>query len=211
MRELSGPLRAAILVWLAGAAALHLYFAGFGFPEPITMRALHLLLFVPPLFLLYPARAGAPRHRPSLPDGLWARAAAAPHLWVFLHADAVSDRMEYVDDFTPTMAVLAGLAIITLLEATRRAVEVGLAWMILLALAYMQWGYLLPGVLNSRPFLPAEVLEAAWLVPTAGGVYGPLTGIVATTIAVFIIFGSFMQGSGTGRLFSNLGAALAGR
>ena len=43
-------------------------------------------------------------------------------------------------------------------------------------------------------------------MPTAGGVYGPLTGIVATTIAVFILFGSFMQGSGTGRLFSNLGA-----
>jgi TRAP-type uncharacterized transport system fused permease subunit len=48
-------------------------------------------------------------------------------------------------------------------------------------------------------------------VPTAGGVYGPLTGIVATTIAVFILFGAFMQGSGTGRLFHNLGAAAAGR
>jgi TRAP transporter 4TM/12TM fusion protein len=211
LRDLAGPLRGAILVWLAGAAALHLYFAGFGFPEPITMRSLHLLVFVPPLFLLYPARAGAPRHRPSLPDWLWALAAAAPHLWVFLHANAVSDRMEYVDDFPTMMQVLAVLAIVTLLEATRRAVEVGLAWMILIGLAYMQWGYLLPGVLNSRPFLPAEILEAAWLVPTAGGVYGPLTGIVATTIAVFIVFGSFMQGSGTGRLFANLGAALAGR
>jgi TRAP-type uncharacterized transport system fused permease subunit len=42
-------------------------------------------------------------------------------------------------------------------------------------------------------------------------VYGPLTGIVATTIAAFIVFGSFMAGSGTGRLFSNLGAAAAGR
>ena len=211
MRALAGPLRAAILAWLAGASALHLYFAGFGFPEPISMRALHLLVFVPPLFLLYPGRAGAPQHRPSVVDWLWALAAAAPHLWVLAHAGAVADRMEYVDDFTPTMTVLAVLAIVTLLEATRRAVEVGLAWMILLSLAYMQWGYLLPGVLNSRPFQPAEILEAAWLVPTAGGVYGPLTGIVATTIAVFIIFGSFMQGSGTGRLFGNLGAAVAGR
>src|SRR3954465_13089980 len=75
----------------------------------------------------------------------------------------------------------------------------------------MQFGPLLPGVLNTRVFTPAEILEASWLVPTAGGVYGPLTGIVATTIAVFIVFGSFMQGSGTGRLFSNLGAAAAGR
>ena len=125
--------------------------------------------------------------------------------------DVVSDRMEYVDPFSPVMMLLAVLAIVTLLEATRRAVEIGLAWMIIISLAYMQWGYLIPGVLNSRPFTPDEILEASWLVPTAGGVYGPLTGIVATTIAVFIVFGSFMQGSGTGRLFSNLGAAAAGR
>ncbi|MBK1658681.1 TRAP transporter permease [Paracraurococcus ruber] len=211
MRDLAPPLKLALTLWLAAAAGIHLYFGGFGFPEPITMRGFHLLVFVPPLFLLYPARAAAPRHRPSIPDWLWAAAAAAPHAWVMANWAAVSDRMEYVDPFTPTMVVLAVLAIVTLLEATRRAVEVGLAWMIIISLAYMQWGHWLPGVLNTRNFAPAEILEASWLVPTAGGVYGPLTGIVATTIAVFIVFGAFMQGSGTGRLFSNLGAAAAGR
>lgn len=212
MRELPGRLGAAITLWLAAAAGAHLYFGGFGFPEPITMRGLHLLVFVPPLFLLYPAFPGrSPAGRPSLADWLWAAAAALPHAWVILRADAVSDRMEYVDPFGPEMMVLAVLAILTLLEATRRAVEVGLAWMVLGSLAYMAWGHHLPGVLNSRPFTWAEILEASWLVPTAGGVYGPLTGIVATTIAVFIVFGAVMQGSGTGRLFSNLGAAAAGR
>jgi TRAP-type uncharacterized transport system fused permease subunit len=168
MRALSGPLKAAIFGWLALAAAIHLYFAGFGFPEPITLRGFHLLVFVPPLFLLYPARAASPQDRPSLADWLWAAAAAAPHLWVMIEAGAVNDRMEYVDDFTPAMMVMAVLAILSLLEATRRAVEIGLVWMIVISLAYMQWGYLLPGVLNSRPFTPAEILEAAWLVPTAG-------------------------------------------
>ncbi|RAI58188.1 TRAP transporter permease [Roseicella frigidaeris] len=211
MRDLAAPLKLAVTLWLAAAAAIHLYFGGFGFPEPLTTRGFHLLVFVPPLFLLYPARAASPKGRPSLPDWLWAAAAAAPHAWVMAHWADVSDRMEYVDPFTPTMAVLAVLAIVTLLEATRRAVEVGLAWMVIISLAYMQWGHWLPGVLNTRPFTPNEILEASWLVPSAGGVYGPLTGIVATTIAVFIIFGAFMQGSGTGRLFSNLGAAVAGR
>jgi TRAP transporter 4TM/12TM fusion protein len=211
MRDLAVPLKLALTLWLAAASAIHLYFGGFGFPEPITMRGFHLLVFVPPLFLLYPARRASPRSRPSLADWAWAVAAAAPHAWVMWNWDVVSDRMEYVDPFSPTMMLLAVLAIVTLLEATRRAVEIGLAWMIIISLAYMQWGYLLPGVLNTRPFSPSEILEASWLVPTAGGVYGPLTGIVATTIAVFIVFGSFMQGSGTGRLFSNLGAAAAGR
>lgn len=211
MRQLRGPLGVILPAWLAGVVALHLYFGGFGFPEPIAMRGFHLLAFVPPIFLLWPALASSPKERPSVPDWLWAALAAAPHLWVWLNAAAVSDRMEYVDPFGQEMVVLALLAIVTLLEATRRAVEPGLAVMVLLSIGYMAFGHYLPGVLNTRPFSLEEILEASWLVPTAGGVYGPLTGIVATTIAVFITFGAFMQGSGTGRLFSNLGAAAAGR
>ncbi|WP_338663258.1 TRAP transporter fused permease subunit [Pararoseomonas sp. SCSIO 73927] len=211
MRALKGPLGPILSAWLALAAAVHLYFGGVGFPEPIAMRAFHLLAFVPPIFLLWPGGKGSPADRPTIADWLWFAAAAAPHLWVWINAAAVSDRMEYVDEWTPLMSAMAVLAIITLLEATRRAVEPGLAWMVIISLAYMAFGHFLPGVLNTRPFSVEEVLEASWLVPTAGGVYGPLTGIVATTIAVFIIFGAFMGGSGTGRLFSNLGAAAAGR
>jgi TRAP transporter 4TM/12TM fusion protein len=211
LRVLKGPLGPVLSGWLALAAAVHLYFGGVGFPEPIAMRAFHLLAFVPPIFLLWPARASSPKEKPSLWDWAWFAAAVAPHLWVWVFAGAVSDRMEYVDDFTPVMSALAILAIVTLLEATRRAVEPGLAWMVIGSIAYMGFGHFLPGVLNTRPFSLSEILEASWLVPTAGGVYGPLTGIVATTIAVFIIFGAFMAGSGTGRLFSNLGAAAAGR
>ncbi len=212
MRDLSPWLRHSIFGWLAFWAAVHLYWGGFGFPEPITIRSLHLLVFTPPLFLLYPAFAKrSPQHRPSVIDWIWAAASAAPHLWVFIHADAVNDRMEYVDPFTPLMMGLAILCMVTMLEAIRRAVEPGLAWMTLGCLLYMFVGHHLPGVLNTRVFTTSEIMEAAWLVPTAGGVYGPLTGIVATTIAVFILFGSFMQGSGTGRLFANFGAAIAGR
>ncbi|MCR0980741.1 TRAP transporter permease [Roseomonas populi] len=211
MRALKGPLGPILSAWLALAAAVHLYFGGVGFPEPIAMRAFHLLAFVPPIFLLWPAGKNSPADRPTVADWLWFAAAAAPHVWVWANAAAVSDRMEYVDEWTPVMSGMAVLCIVTLLEATRRAVEPGLAWMVIISIAYMGFGHLMPGVLNTRPFSVEEILEASWLVPTAGGVYGPLTGIVATTIAVFIIFGAFMGGSGTGRLFSNLGAAAAGR
>ncbi len=212
MRELDGPLKGIITLWLAGWSAVHLYWGGFGFPEPITMRGLHLLVFTPPLFLLYPAFASrSPKARPSLLDWIWAVLAATPHFWVMWNAGAVNDRMEYVDPFTPVMMALGITCLVTLLEAIRRAVEPGLAWMVAISVLYMFVGHHLPGVLNTRVFTTPEIIEATWLVPTAGGVYGPLTGIVATTIAVFILFGAFMQGSGTGRLFSNLGAAVAGR
>lgn len=212
MRELPGWLRGAVTLWLAAWAGIHLYFGGFGFPAPVEMRAIHLLVFTPPLFLLYPAfRGRSPQKRPSLFDWLWFLACAAPHVWVLWNAGDVNDRMEYVDPFTPVMVALGVTCLVTMLEAIRRAVEPGLAIMVAVCILYMFVGHMLPGVLNTREFSANEIVEAAWLVPTAGGVYGPLTGIVATTIAVFIIFGAFMQASGTGRLFSNFGAAVAGR
>ncbi len=212
MRDLPGWLRGAVTTWLAFWAGVHLYFGGFGFPAPVEMRALHLLVFTPPLFILYPAfRGRSPSSRPSAFDIAWLVAAAAPHAWVLWHAGQVNDRMEYVDPFTPEMMAFGIICMVTTLEAIRRAVEPGLAVMVAVCILYMFVGHHLPGVLNTRNFSASEVIEAAWLVPTAGGVYGPLTGIVATTIAVFIIFGAFMQGSGTGRLFANFGGAVAGR
>ena len=81
---------------------------------------------------------------------------------------AVADRMEYVDPFTPTMMVLGIVCIVTLLEAIRRAVEPGLAWMVAGSLAYMEWGYMLPGVLNARPFSPPRSSRRpGWCRPRA--------------------------------------------
>jgi len=212
VRDLRGWLGGVVTLWLAFWAAVHLYFGGFGFPGPVEMRSLHLLVFTPPLFLLFPAFKGRSlSDRPSVADWIWFAVSAIPHAWVLWNADAINDRMEYVDPFPWQMMALGIVCIVTLLEAIRRAVEPGLAIMVAVCILYMFVGHWLPGLLNTRDFATAEIIEAAWLVPTAGGVYGPLTGIVATTIAVFIIFGSFMQGSGTGRLFANFGAAIAGR
>ena len=159
MRALDEWLKSGIAIWMAAWAALHLYFGGFGFPEPIEMRSLHLLVFTPPLFLLYPAfQKRSPQNRPSLFDWLWTIAAAAPHLWVFVNAGAVNDRMEYVDPFTPLMLTIGIVCLVTMLEAIRRAVEPGLAWMVAGCLLYMFIGHHLPGVLNTRNFKLNEII-----------------------------------------------------
>jgi TRAP transporter 4TM/12TM fusion protein len=43
------------------------------------------------------------------------------------------------------------------------------------------------------------------------GTFGSITGISATMVATFVIFGAFVEGSGIGRLFHNLGMRAAGR
>jgi len=231
MRDLTGPVRGMVLgyaalvalahLWLGGASALELLARTLGLggavrgvlgvPDPLEMRGFHLAALLPLVFLLYPARPGSsPAHRPSLPDWVLALASVAPSLYILINAQAINSRMEFIDPLTDLQFWLGVSAMLLLLEAIRRAVAPVLAGIVLVSLAYMYLGRWMPGVFNTRPFDLAAIVETAYIVPIVGGIYGPLTGIVASTIAMFILFGAFVQGSGTGRLFSTFGAAVAG-
>jgi TRAP transporter 4TM/12TM fusion protein len=232
MRSFSGPVAGLILgyaalvafghLWLGGTSAMELFARSFGFgqaarsvlgvPDPLEMRGFHLAALMPLVFLLYPARPGkSPAHRPSVVDWLLAAASIPPSLYILVHAQDINARMEFIDPLTDLQFWLGVTALVLLLEAIRRAVAPVLAGIVLVSLAYMYFGRWLPGIFNTRPFDIPSIIETVYIVPIVGGIFGPLTGIVASTIAMFILFGSFVQGSGTGRLFSNLGAAAAGR
>ena len=231
MRDLRAPWRGLILAYAALVAIAHLWLGGAGLieqvlvgwlgagrwardllavPEPLELRGFHLATLMPLAFLLFTATKASPRARPSLPDLLLAVLAALPSLYILWDYAAINSRMEFVDPLTTLQFWLGVLATVLLLEALRRAVAPILACIVAVSIAYMYFGEFMPGVLNTRPFSIAQIVETIYFVPIIGGIYGPLTGIVAGTIAMFILFGSFVQGSGTGRLFSNFGAAVAG-
>lgn len=230
MRALAAPWRGLILGYAALVALAHLWLGGAGLieqlfrllgagdlagrwlavPEPLELRGFHLASLMPLAFLLYPARARSPTARPSAPDWVLAALSVLPSLNILWDYGTINSRMEFVDPLTPLQFWLGVLAMGLLLEALRRAVAPILAAIVAVAVAYMYFGEFMPGVLNTRPFSIAQIVETIYFVPIVGGIYGPLTGIVAGTIAMFILFGSFVQGSGTGRLFSNFGAAVAG-
>lgn len=232
MRELAGPWRGLILTYAALVGAAHLWLGGAGLieqvvvswlgagrwardllyvPEPLQLRGFHLATLMPLAFLLYPASKASPQDRPSLLDWPLALLSAVPSLYILLDYESINSRMEFVDPLTTTQFWLGVIAIVLLLEAIRRAVAPILALIVLLSIALMYFGEHLPPPFTTRPFDIKSIVETMYFVPIIGGMYGPLTGIVAATIAMFILFGSFVQASGTGRLFGSFGAAVAGR
>lgn len=232
MRELAGPWRGPILIYAALVGAAHLWLGGAGLieqvvvgwlgagrwardllyvPEPLQLRGFHLASLMPLAFLLYKARPHSPATRPSALDCVLAVLSALPSLYILFDYETINSRMEFVDTLTNMQFVLGVLALLLLLEALRRAVAPVLAGIVAVSILYMYLGQYLPGLLNTRPFGVWSIIETVYFVPIIGGIYGPLTGIVAATIAMFILFGAFVQASGTGRLFGNFGAAVAGR
>jgi len=222
MRVLTGRISLAARTWAAAATALHLYYAISGWPEPLSLRALHLLLYLPLIFILFPARREAllgsgnilanarNASRPSALDWLLAAVSLAPSAYMYLNAETIYHRAEYLTPLTDTQLWLGVLAVLLVLEGVRRALTPVLAGLAGAVIVYMFVAHMLPGMWNYRQMSFDHVVETMLLI-NGRGIYGPLMGISATLVAIFVTFGAFVRASGAGDLFSKIGEASAGR
>jgi TRAP transporter 4TM/12TM fusion protein len=210
MRNLTGLPQG--VVWTIGltAALFHLWTAGFGFLEPREQRSIHLLMLMPLAFLLFPAGPKAPQDRPSPMDWLLAAISTTPSLYSYFAARTINMRMENVDPLSTLEIVVGCVLVVTLLEALRRAVTPILAGLMAIGITYLFVTEYLPGILHYRNMPFPEIVENMYLL-NGMGAFGSITGISATMVATFIVFGAFIEGSGVGRLFHNLGMKVAGR
>ena len=210
MRQLRGTTGLAIAAWAVAATIFQLYTAGFGFLEPRSQRSIHLLFLLPLAFLLFPANERSPKDRPSVPDLVLAALAVLPNLYSYMHAFSINMRLENVDPVLPAELVLGTILTLLILEALRRAVTPVLAGLLGIGIVYLFVAQYMPGILHYRQMSYSEIVETMYLL-NGMGAYGAITGISATMVAIFIIFGAFVDGSGIGELFHNLGMKLAGR
>jgi len=217
MRELKGP-----VFWLAAAVAVfaslfHLWTGGFGFLEPREQRSIHLLVLLPLAFILYPATETSPKDRPSILDWVLSGLALLPSLYSFSCANGgrycasvINLRFETVDPVHPVELAFGIIAIVLVVEALRRAVTPVLAGLVATGILYLFVTEYMPGILHFRDIPATQIVETMYLF-NSNGIYGSITGISATMVAMFIIFGAFIEGSGVGMLFHNLGMKVAGR
>jgi TRAP transporter 4TM/12TM fusion protein len=104
---------------------------------------------------------------------------------------------------------LGVVAIVIILELTRRTVGLTLSIIVLVFIAYAYLGSYIPGFLAHRGY----GLERIVVQVFAGteGIYGIPVGVCATIVIVFIIFGAFIEKAGASDVFLDIATALAGR
>ncbi len=211
MRELKGWLKWVISFCLVAVAVFHLYTAIFGVFQPRIQRGIHLMVLLPMAFILFPAsKTKSPVDRPSVLDFILAVLAILPPLYLMLSDARLNLRYEMIDPVYPIETVLGLINIILLIEAVRRVVVPAMAILISLFLVYLVTSPLLSGIFYSKPMPLSRMVEILYLF-TSEGIYGSIIGVTATLVAVFVIFGAFMQNTKTGEYFTNLAVSLAGR
>jgi TRAP transporter 4TM/12TM fusion protein len=176
----------------------HMYVAAFGPPEALIFRGTHLLFALTLVFLLYPSRPGG-----GIPwrilDGVLMLAGWGIVLHIFFNYQYYTNRIIYIDELTFADKFWAVVSIGIVLEGTRRV----LGWALPLTA-----GAFLAYALSTQVKFPV-LLEQVYL--STEGIFGSTLGVSASYVMLFVLFGAFMEKSGTGQLFMDFSMSITGR
>jgi TRAP transporter 4TM/12TM fusion protein len=183
----------------------------FGTPEALQFRGMHLLFALVLVFLLYRLTAekndqpvSDEQRRPDerLPtafDYALLVIGALPIMHLFFNYEYVVTRIYYIDDLTWTDMIMAVVMVAIVLEATRRVI----GW----ALPITAMVFLVYGLFIAR-LEPERLLDQLYM--TTEGIWGIPLSVSAAYVLIFVLFGSFMERTGTGQLFMDFAMSLTG-
>ncbi len=204
-RVLTGSWAQIVKILCVCFSLYQLYTAAFGvFPAQIQ-RAAHLAFAMPLIFLLYPATSKGSRSSIHPLDIVLAILGTAIGLYMVIFYEDIVLR-----GGLPTMLDLtfAALAVLLVLEGSRRVVGAPISIIATIFIAYALLGPYIPGMLGHRGFAMKRILNHLYL--TTEGILGLPLGVSATFVYLFILFGAFLHKSGLGKFFIDLALAATG-
>jgi len=185
----------------------HLYTGAFGAFPDIIQRALHVGGTLILAFCLYDIRRRDARLRAiSLLDLLFITGTVV----VIGHLILSYDRMMgFTFRMTQTDFVMAIIATALVLEGCRRVIGMTIPALGIAGLVYALAGPHLPDAIAHRGLDPRLVAEVLYM--STRGLFGMVTGISATVIAMFVIFGAILLRTGGGQTFMDFALVIGGR
>ncbi len=206
-RDLIGTWARIVTVLGVILSLFHVYTAGFGVLIELKHRAIHLAFVMGLIFLTFPmTKRGMTQRTVPWYDAILAVLAASWSIYILWNFDTLIHRS---GEATPLDLAFGGLAIVMVLEATRRTMGWSLPLLGLLFLVYAYFGPYFPGFLAHRGQSVSRIIEHMYL--STEGIYGIPVGVVATYVFHFVLFGVFASRTGLGQLFIDLATAVAGR
>lgn len=198
----------ALWAFALGMSVFHIYTAAFGTYASISQRAIHLAFAMVLAWLIYGPRT---RGATSLHWVNWLLIAVTifDGAYIAINGLDILARMSYFEPLSPLQMAVGISLTVMLVECARRTV--GLAFMIILVvlIVYAFVGPYLPGELYHRGFSLMWVTDH--LAFTTNGIFGMPSGVSATYIFMFLLFGAFIERTGAGQFLMDLALAAAGR
>ena len=205
-RSLTGKVAIAASAIAVALALFQLYTAYAGAFPDLIQRSIHIGLSMVLGFMMYAATDRSPRDRLSIPDLLFVVLGAMVCTYAAINYDRIVMNPGISNQIDLLFGVIATLLV---LEMTRRILGWILPFIAILTVIYAYVGPYLPDLFAHRGFGTEYILETLYM--STSGIWGNVTGVSATIMAGFLIFGSLLFYTGGGETFVDLAKALAGR
>lgn len=207
----------AISVVAVALSLFQMYGAGI---EPLGLfyqRSIHLAFVMSLAVLMFPA-FGSNRKRGVLGwviDLAFLAGAFISGFYLSFYLDEIFNRAGF---WTSTDLIVGIIVTVTVLEASRRAVGLGMTVIGIVAIIYalsgprgsLPWlGEWLPGILSHRGADVDRLVGQLYLGQE--GIYGLPMGVAATYIFMFVLFGAFLEVTGAGKFFIDMAYAATGK
>jgi TRAP transporter 4TM/12TM fusion protein len=191
-----------------GFVLFHLYTAAMGSLYPLQQRPIHVAFAVVLTFALVSAKKGTGESRTKIPvwDWLLIGLTLLSCGYIVVNSETL---MAFGGRNLVREAALSGLLLLLILETGRRRLGLTFPIIVTVALLYTSFGHYIPGYWGHAPIRLQFLLEALYV--TDVGIWGLITGVSATLVALFVIFGAFMLFTGGGQTLMDIAVKLAGR
>jgi len=158
------------------------------------------------IFCLYPAFKSAEGHRTFL-DLLFNLVLIAGATFAYAYFtdqyDDIADMREGLPNQWDLACYLVGSVVVVF--GAHRAEGWLLTAVVMLAIIYLLFGHVMPGILEHRPFSMDRVLEISY---GYRGIFGVALGAVVDIVLVFVILGVTLRLTGAGDFFNDLALIL---
>jgi TRAP transporter 4TM/12TM fusion protein len=180
----------------------HIFLIFSGLVPNLVSRPLHMALIIPWVFLYKNKNFSK-----NIISYVFVVLGVFCCLWTSFNHELLSDQYGFLEGNFQTFISLSLLLIV--LEMARRSVGWPLPLVCLLSLLYGVFGNFIPGEFG-HPGIPINSFFGT-LTIAEGGIWGTLTGVSVSIVAIFVIFGSFLNSGEAGSGFMNIATAFAGR
>lgn len=204
-RVLSGLNDKIISLILLSFSLFQLYTALFLGMEPMILRSIHLAFGLSLVFLLYPLNKNMPKDRIHPIDIFIAVITVIVCLYVVVFYRDIVYRAGLINS---TDMIIGVLAIIIVLEASRRVIGMPMVVIAVMFIAYAFLGPYIPGRLAHRGVDLNNLAQHLFF--TTEGIMGLPIGVSSTFIFMFLLFGAYLEKTGMGEFFINLANSING-
>ncbi len=192
-----------------GLSLFELYTAGVIAMTAMRHRSVFLTSILVIAFLTRPLYKGARRDRLNgalCVDLILVAMSVAVGAYIFIDLNGIFDRQGDWSQWDITVGIVLVLLV---LEATRRVIGLNLTCIASGFLLFGYFGPYMPDLLMHKGYSIERM--ATTLSLTTEGIFGLPTGVAATFVFIFILFGSFLEKTGAGSFFIDMAYSITGR